>query len=225
MTRHPIVLLAALAMALPLPAPARDAAAETATTPSTRHLYLLLIQQARSDGRPRAALAYLDDYDGQHPGDLDARLLRINCLLDLGQVDAARKALAKLPAGTREGEISAVRGHVFAAQGAWNEAAAQYVAARAANPANPLTGNALGYAQLRAGRPAEAVETLKGARDLAPRNAVIRNNLLLALTMAGRAGEAEATFGAIADAGARDTLRRQIAAQSARLWGATEARP
>lgn len=216
------ILAAALAVTGAPPTLARGAPAEVA---STRNLYLLLIRQARADGRPRAALAYLDDFDRQHPDDPDARILRINCLLDLGQTAAARAVLARIAPDARDGAVSAARGHVLAAENAWADAAAQYAEALRANPADPLMGNALGYAQLRAGRPAQAVETLKGARDLAPTNAVIRNNLLLALTMAGRASEAEATIEAIGEPGARDVLRRQIAEQSARIWGAAGARP
>lgn len=191
-----------------------EAAAELA---DTRDLYLLLIRHARSDGRPRAALAYLADFDRRHPGDGEARILRINCLLDLGQTDAAEAALAALPAG---GASDAVRGHVLAARGDWGRAAARYRTALAAKPADPLAANALGYAQLRAGRLDEAAETLRGAADLAPANAVIRNNLLLALTLAGRGAEADAKLRALADPAARADLKRKIIAQALRLAAA-----
>ncbi|MDE8650504.1 tetratricopeptide repeat protein [Novosphingobium album (ex Liu et al. 2023)] len=215
-----LAVLAALCLGALPPAAARAAPEAQQETGSTRSLYMLLIQQARSDGRPRAALAYLADFDRQYPGDLDARILRVNCLLDLGQVDQARAALAAIPAGSRNGKASLVRGHVRAAEGDWEAAIGDYAAALRADPADPLTGNALGYAQLRTGRAALAVETLKAALDLAPGNAVIRNNLLLALTMAGRADEAEASLRAIRDAGARARLRGQIAEQSERLAAA-----
>lgn len=222
----PAAIAASLCLSAPFPAMARGETEESAETGSTRSLYLLLIRQARTDGRPRAALAYLDDFERKYAEDREARILRVNCLLDLGQVAGARAALARIGAEDGDGQASAVRGHVLAAEGVWDQAAGEYAAALKANPASALTGNALGYALLRAGKPAQAVETLKGARDLAPRSDVIRNNLLLALTMAGRAGEAEATLGAIADTGGRETVRRQIAEQSARLWGAAaEARP
>ena len=220
-TRLAILALALAVVSTP-PNPARGAPAEAG---STRDLYLLLIRQARSDGRPRAALAYLDDFDRQHPDDLEALVLRINCLLDLGQTAGARAVLARIAPSARQGAVSAARGHVLAAENAWAEAAEQYAEALRASPADPLIGNALGYAQLRAGRPAQAVETLKSARDLAPSSPVIRNNLLLALTMAGRGSEADTAIAAIAEPGARATLRRQIAEQSARIWGAAGARP
>lgn len=184
---------------------------------STRQLYLVLIQQARKDGRQRAALAFLDDFDRQYPGDRESRILRINCLLDLGQVDAAAAALARIPANDRGGATLAVRGHVLAARGQWPQAAVQYAAALQANPTDALIANALGYAWLRAGQTAQAVETLRSAHDLAPGDVVPRNNLILALMMNGRVGEAEALLGTVADAREKSGLRQQVVKEAARL--------
>jgi Flp pilus assembly protein TadD len=195
-------VLAALLMAA---APAR---AEEA--PDTRGLYLQLIHQARSDGRPRAALAYLDDFERRYPGDVEARLLRVNSLIDLGQIDAAEAVV--LPGGADDGGVSAVRGHLLAARGRWAEAADFYERAERARPADALLRNAWGYALLRAGRAEAAIEALRGASDLAPQSAVIRNNLLLALMVGGRGAEAEAGMRRI-----DGTLRRKLAAEAARI--------
>lgn len=195
-------------------------AAETLGTEvsgSTRQLYLVLIQQARKDGRQRAALAFLDDFDRQYPGNRESRILRVNCLLDLGQNDQAASAVAQIPLSDRSAEAQAVRGHVLAAQGHWPAAAEQYRVALRASPADPLTSNALGYALLRGGEAAQAVEALKAARDLAPRSDVVRNNLALALTVTGRRSEAEALLATVRDAGARVALQAQVAEQAALL--------
>ena len=180
---------------------------------STRSLYLQLIHQARADGRPRAAIAYLDDFDRRYPGDADARTLRVNALLDLGDIEAAETAAATLP----DGGGSAIHGHLSAARGRWAEAASSYQQAVAASPADPMLRNALGYAQLRAGEPESAIESLRGALDLAPATAVIRNNLLLALIAGGQAPPANAMLDQIRDERERDSLRRQIIAEAARL--------
>ncbi|HEX7742678.1 MAG TPA: tetratricopeptide repeat protein, partial [Sphingobium sp.] len=103
-----MILALLLAAAAPVDAPA-----------STRSLYLQLIHQARADGRPRAALAYLDDFDRRYPGDPDARALRVNSLLDLGDVDGAESAAANL-------HDDAMRGHILAARNRWSEAAPLY---------------------------------------------------------------------------------------------------
>ena len=180
---------------------------------STRSLYLQLIHQARADGRPRAAIAYLDDFDRRYPGDADARTLRVNALLDLGDIEAAETAAATLP----DGGGSAIHGHLSAARGRWAEAASSYQQAVAASPADPMLRNALGYAQLRAGQPELAIESLRGALDLAPATAVIRNNLLLALIAGGQAPPANAMLDQIRDERERDLLRGKLTAEAARL--------
>lgn len=213
------VLAGALGLAAPTTvlAKAKPAAEEV----STRTLYLALIRQARLDGRPRAALAYLDDFDRRHPGEREAHVLRVNCLLDLGQVEAANAALAQVSASGDSGEVLAVRGHVLAAQARWPEAAQAYARAQQASPADPFIGNALGYAQLRIGRVEEAVETLKRALDLAPSNAEsharVRNNLALALTAAGHSAEAAALLARVRDGAERQRLQSGLAAEVARL--------
>ena len=195
------MMLAALLMTAP-PAQAEEA-------PGTRGLYLQLIHQARADGRPRAAIAYLDDFERRYPGDADARLLRVNSLIDLGRIDAAEAA--PLPADAPGANV--VRGHLLAARGRWAEAAGCYAQASRNLPADPLLRNALGYALLRAGQAGAAIEALRGASDLAPQEPVIRNNLLLALMVAGRRDEAEAGLRRIGD----PALRRSLAAEAARI--------
>ncbi|WP_375196602.1 tetratricopeptide repeat protein [Sphingobium sp.] len=195
------MVLAALLMAAP-PAQAEEA-------PEMRGLYLQLIHQARADGRSRAALAYLDDFERRYPDDAEARLLRVNSLIDLGQIDAAEAVV--LPADAQG--ANAVRGHLLAARGHWVEAADRYAGAVEDSPADPLLRNALGYALLRAGLAARAIEALRGAIDLAPQEAVIRNNLLLALMVAGHRAEAETGLRSIGD----PALRRTLAAEAARI--------
>jgi len=185
-------------------------------TPDTRGLYLQLIHQARADGRPRAALAYLDDFERRYPGDTEARLLRVNSLIDLGQIDAAEAV--SLPPETTGGDVSAVRGHLLAARSRWGEAAACYEQASRSSPADPLLRNALGYALLRSGRVGAAIEALRGASDLAPQMAVVRNNLLLALIVGGRRDEAEAALRRSGDG----ALRQELAAEAARIGKGVE---
>lgn len=220
MTRALALCLAGLvSCSLPIAAPAKPDA--TAQEGSTRTLYLALIRQARLDGKPRAALAYLDDFDRRHPGDREAQVLRVNCLLDLGQTDGAEAALARVPASDRSGEALAVRGHVLAARARWPEAAQAYAAAQGASPADPFIGNALGYAQLRSGQTEQAIETLRRALDLAPDAAqghgLVRNNLALALTAAGRPNEAAVLLASVRDEAERRRLASGIAAEAVRL--------
>ncbi|MBB3927025.1 Flp pilus assembly protein TadD [Sphingobium jiangsuense] len=219
MTPSPRVLLcAALLMPAPVPATAATVGEDAV---STRGFYLQLITQARIDGRARAALAYLDDFERRYPGDPEAAVLRVNSLLDIGDVDGAEAAAAGLPSAgggdNRDKAVNAVHGHLLAARGRWHDALPFYQAAVRASPTEALLRNALGYAQLRAGLGGAAIETLRGAAALAPSDAVIRNNLLLALTMDGRQDEARAALQAIADPGQRSRLSRQIADEAARI--------
>lgn len=212
------------ALILPLALLASQVAArqeEQVSETSTRTLYLGLIGQARADGKPRAALAYLDDFERQHPDDREARILRVNCLLDLNQIEGARQALARIPADDRSAAALAVRGHVLTAQGQWGDAAQAYATAQAASPADPFIANAHGYAQLRAGAGVQAVETLRRALDLvpdgAPANAVVRNNLALALTATGRSAEAAALLSRIRDTTERSRVQQELGREALRI--------
>lgn len=200
-----------------LPAFATENSVEAASERSTRSLYISLIRQARSDGRPRAAIAYLDDFDRQHPEDREAQLLRIDCLLDLDQVAVARSALKRIPSSDRSGSAEAMRGHVLVAEKNWKQATAQYALAVIASPTDAFIANALGYAQLRAGQAIQAIETLRRARDLAPEDVIIRNNLILALTVTGHLGEAETALTQVTDTKEKSRLRQQVAGEAARL--------
>lgn len=198
----------------------------TLATAPTRGLYLQLIRQTRADGRPRAAIAYLDDFDRQFPRDRDAGLLRVNSLLDLGQVDLAETALAGIArgaAGKDAAALDAMRGHVLAARGRWDAAIPAYTSAVAGDPTSPVLRNALGYAMLRARRNDAAIEALRGAADLAPGDEVIRNNLILAYTVASQTQAAADALSRIGDRRAQSTLRRQIVAEAARITAAPPA--
>jgi len=190
--------------------------------PQTRGIYLQMIQKARIDGRSRAALAYLDDYDHKYPGDVEARVLRINCLLDLRQVAAAQGLLARLPTertGRFAAIVNAVHGHVLAAQDRWGDAVPFYTAAVAADPTSALLRNALGYAQLRDHLPDRALETISDARELAPDDMIIRNNLMLAYAINGRDAQLTQALESVGNQAARTALRLRITAEAARLRG------
>jgi Flp pilus assembly protein TadD len=201
------------------------ALAAGASSPQTRELYLQLIGQARADGRSRAALAYLDDFDRRFPGDVGARVLRVNSLLDLGKVDQAERAVAALAKVDGNAAVDAVRGHALAARGRWPEAMACYHAAVLASPADAMLRNALGYAQLRSGFGDRAIEQLRGALDLAPGETVIRNNLLLAYAMTGRKEELGAGVRHAGSRKAQAELLRAVKAEARRLSDPAAAAP
>jgi Flp pilus assembly protein TadD len=221
--RHAVLLVLTplLAGALVAGGPLRARSEAAPGQPATRGLYLQLIQQARTDGRTRAALAYLDDYEKTYSADVEARVLRTNCLLDLRQIDDAQAALAQLRPADHSGrfaaEVNAVHGHVLAARERWADAVPFYAAAVAADPTSAWLRNALGYSLLRARQPDRAVEALRDARDLAPEDTIIRNNLWLAYELSGRGELLTHALGTLPDSDAGALLRRQIEAEAARL--------
>jgi Flp pilus assembly protein TadD len=216
-TRLALALCICICPTVAFTPPVHAAGGKTEAGASTRNLFLMLIRQARDDGHARAALAFLDDFEREFPGDTDALILRINCLLDLDQVEEAQAAAANLPVHNASGPVHAVQGHVLAAAGNWDGAIAEYSAALQTIPSDALTINALGYSQMRAGHTDAAVETFRRARELAPQDTVIRNNLLLALTVAGRIGEADALLARTGDHKFQADLRRQVTDEAARL--------
>jgi Flp pilus assembly protein TadD len=214
-----VMLVAAAALVtLVVPQDSLEARSREQQQASTRGLYLDLIRQARSDGRPRAAIAFLDDFDRQHPSDVEAIVLRINCLLDLNEAAEADAVARRLPKTARAGQLGAdaARGHISVAMERWNEAVLHYRLALAAKPADANLFNALGYAQIRAGSARDAIETLRSASELAPDSEVIRNNLLLALLLGGEVQ-------AVRDALSRIPDETQRAALDARLRNEGEA--
>jgi len=222
----PLLLLAGtLMLATPVPARPDDAGGP----PATRSLYLELIGQARADGRSRAAIAFLDDYDRHYPGDVEARVLRINCLLDLREIDQAEAAMKQLrpadQAGRWAAQVDAVHGHVLAARDRWGDAVPFYMAAVAADPTSAWLRNALGYSLLRDHQADRAVETLRDARDLSPDSAIIRNNLWLAYALSGRAQLLAHALDSLPDHAASADLRRRIEAEAMRLRRMAPAAP
>lgn len=194
----------------------------------TRGIYLQMIQKARIDGRSRAAIAYLDDYDRKYSGDTEAKVLRINCLLDLRQIAEAQGLVNRLPferSGRFAAIINAVRGHVLAAQDRWGEAVPFYTAAVAADPTSGMLHNALGYALLRDHRFDRGLEAMRDARELAPDDVIIRNNLMLAYALGGSEAQLTQALEAVGDRSARAALGKRITAEAARLRAAPAQNP
>lgn len=203
-------LVLALAGASPaLAAPAKPGAAVAATP----EMHLKLISELRASGRPRAALAHLDAYDAKTPRSPRAQVLRADCLVDVGQYDAAQAVYARLLKGPEASAAYAGLGRVAALRGDWKAAAAQFAQAVQRNPVDAPMVSDLGFALLRAGDTAGAVFRLRQAAELAPDNPVIRNNLILAYEADG---DEEAARRLLAQVKSADD-RKAIAAMRADL--------
>ncbi len=174
----------------------------------TRKLFLMLVDGLRQQGKSRAALAFLDDYNRQFPDDPTAQRLQADCLLDTGDYAGAGRLYAQLRNGDQAAAAYAGLGRVAAARRNWPDAVTQFTEATKRAPADASYVNDLGFALVRTGQYDQGLDTLRQAAQLDPGNQVVRNNLVLGLTLAGREAEAARLVETI-----NDRQERQQAAQ------------
>jgi len=177
---------------------------------NSRDLYLGIVDKLRQGGKSRAALAYLDDYDNRHPGDLRAQVLRADAFLDIPDYDRAEAIYRELVNGDQAAAAYDGLGRVAAGRGDWAKARAQFHEAVRREPINVKYLNDLGFAEMRIASYEEALFTLRQASELAPENAQVRNNLILCLDVAGQGDAAKAMIGRIADAKERRAVEQMI---------------
>jgi len=177
---------------------------------NSRDLYLGIVDKLRQGGKSRAALAYLDDYDNRHPGDVRARVLRADSFLDIQDYDRAESIYRELLTGDQAAAAYDGLGRVAVGRGDWVKARAQFHEAVRREPINVKYLNDLGFAEMRVASFDEALFTLRQASELAPTNAQVRNNLILCLDVAGQGDAAKAMIGRIADAKERRAVEQMV---------------
>lgn len=180
-----------------------------------RNLMLDLVGNMQKEGLPRAALAYLDDYELRYPGDPRAQLLRASSLIDIGDLARAETAYAGLLGGTYAAAAHAGLGRVAAARGQWRAAMAEFDKAVRLSPINVGYLNNLGYSAMKAGDYERAEFVLRQANELEPANASVRNNLLITLHVAGKTAEVERLIAAIASPDDRRAVRQLLSTMGA----------
>jgi Flp pilus assembly protein TadD len=183
--------------------------ADTSEAGREKALYLDVIADLQKQRLHRAALAHLDEYDRRYgPSETSGRR-RAEALLAVGEdAQAEREWLALLPKVADGGAYNGL-GQVYARQGRWSEAQANFEAAVQREPTRAGYLNNLGYALFRAGSRDRAAFRLRQAEELDPASDAIRNNLVTVLFADGRAPEAEQRLEAVADRRQRDTIRRR----------------
>jgi Flp pilus assembly protein TadD len=180
-----------------------------------RNLMLDLVGNMQKEGLPRAALAYLDDYELRYPGDPRAQLLRASSLIDIGDLSGAEAAYGRLLGGPYAAASHAGLGRVAAARGQWRPAMAEFDKAVRLNPINVGYLNNLGYSAMKAGDFERAEFALRQASELEPANASVRNNLLITLHMAGKTAEVERLIASIASPDDRRAVRQLLSKMGA----------
>lgn len=151
-----------------------------------RHMHLSIIRGLSDQGKPQAALAFLDDYELRFPNDPEARNLRGEALLRIGRRDEAESVFQALyDTGVRPAADFGL-GQAHAAKGEWRVAAKHFEHAVAMAPTNARYLNNYGYALLKLGRLEEAYNALARATELDPKDDRARNNYVLAAARSGR---------------------------------------
>jgi tetratricopeptide (TPR) repeat protein len=177
---------------------------------NSRDLYLGIVDKLRESGKSRAALAYLDDYDNRHPGDVRAQVLRADSFLDIQDYARAEAIYRELLDGDQAAAAYDGLGRVAAGRGDWAKARAQFHEAVRREPINVKYLNDLGFAEMHIASYDEALFTLRQATELAPTNAQVRNNLILCLDVAGQGDEAKAMIARIADTKERRAVEQMV---------------
>ena len=177
----------------------------------SRKLYLIVVGKLRQQGSARAALSYLDAYDLQYPNDPEAMLLRADCLIAIGSIDAAEPVYRRLLRTEYQPSAEAGLGKVAVSRADWNGAVAGFQAAVLLSPANTQFVNNLAYSQMRAGKYDVALETMRQAYELTPGDILVRNNLILCLQLSKRGSEAEAMLRKITNPAERRSVEAMLA--------------
>ena len=188
---------------------------------NSRDLYLGIVDKLRQGGKSRAALAYLDDYDNRHPGDVRSQTLRADSFLDIQDYARAEAIYRQLVDGDQAAAAYDGLGRVAAGRGDWAKARAQFHEAVRREPINVKYLNDLGFAEMRIASYDEALFTLRQATELAPDNAMVRNNLILCLDVAGQGDTAKAMLGRIASAQERRAVEQMLKTARSQMGGAT----
>ncbi len=171
----------------PSAAPKSDAGLEAVPldVKGSKKLYLTMIADMRTRGRPWAALAHLDEFDRLYGRDAQAAVLRGDALLDVEDLAGAEAAYRGQLKGAEAAPAYRGLGRIASRRQDWPEAAKMFAEAVRRAPTTPNYVSDLGYALLKSGDRQGAVFRLRQAHDLAPEDPVIRNNLILALNALG----------------------------------------
>jgi Flp pilus assembly protein TadD len=177
-------------------------------------LFLAIVGGLREQGHSSAALAYLDEYDRQYPGDQHAMLLRAQCLVDIDEPAEAEAVFRKLVKGNYAAAAHAGLGQAAAARGDWPIAVGDFGEAARLEPATSQYANDLGFARVKLGDYRGGVAMLDRAAQLAPDNHYIRNNLILGLHLSGKDEQARRLVDTISEPADRAKAQQLLLVQA-----------
>ena len=150
---------------------------------------LALIQQMLSEGKPHAAIAYLDAAKIKNP---QAELLRAHGLRQTGRATQAQVIYEQLVKTCVSGHAYRGLGLIASSAGNLPEALRYLKAASQALPTEYTIRNDLGYVLMQSGQPEPALHEFLTAVELAPDYRQAAHNLILLLYQQGDTARAEA---------------------------------
>lgn len=214
------------------PQRANDASVEAAEAPAVRSgsvdtaaTYLQLVERMQWEGLWFASLAHIDALE-QRWGTSPASIrLRSDAQRQTGQSEAARAGYARLMGTPLEGAGHHGLGLLAGAEGDFALAAQRLRLAVQHSLADALLLSDLGYAQLRAGRIAEARLPLLQAMQLQPDELRIQVNVALYLQASGQGAVAEQLMQERRMGPATRAAVRQVAAELPRSGGGGRSEP
>lgn len=154
--------------------------------------YLKLVDRMQRDGLWFASLAHIDALEQRWGASPDSMRMRADALRQTDQTEESRKLYAKLMGTPLEAAGYRGLGLLAGSEADYPQAVRMLEQAQRRNPTDGLLLSDLGYAQMRAGRLAQARVPLMQALQLAPENAQVQANVALYLQASGQPAQAQA---------------------------------
>ena len=170
---------------------AEDAAASKAgANVDSQSTYLKLIDQMQREGLWFASLAHIDALEQRWGSTPETHRARADALRNTGQLSQSEEFYGRLRGTPLESAAYHGLGLLAGARADFSEAVNYLQKAQQRSPTDAVLLNDLGYANLRAGRIAEARLPLMQAMQLQPDNAQAQANLALYLEASGQKEQA-----------------------------------
>lgn len=174
-------------------AAASDASSASADSADT---YLKLVDRMQRDGLWFASLAHIDALEQRWGTSPDSIRMRADALRQTGQPDESKRLYGKLMGTPLEAAGYRGLGLIAGGAGDYPQSVRMLEQAQRRTPTDAVLLSDLGYAQMRAGRLAQARVPLMQALQLASDNTQVQVNAALYLQASGQTAQAEAMMDA-----------------------------
>jgi Flp pilus assembly protein TadD len=187
------------------------AASANAAKADSQGTYLNLVEQMQREGLWFASLAHIDALEQRWGRSPESTRLRADALRQTGQAEESRKLYAKLMGTPLEAAGYRGLGLLAGSQADYGQAVQLLEQARQRTPTDNALLSDLGYANLRAGRTAQARVPLMQAMQLRPDSPQVQANVALYLLASRQPEQADALMEAQRMSPAKREAIRQAA--------------